>query len=469
MRLGILNDMAMSGTPMMGTATDYAINSVFDKFLSGNASQTGNSAAPMFDFSNPFFFNTGNPFSLGSFTFPSFDSSSLSGGFSFNFPSFNFGDLFGSSGASNSNNSGPVEFPSFMSQQNIDKIKTLDPDMQKAIVELIKRGHARGIDGIEVNSAFRTHKRQQELYEESIRNGKKGSVAKPGHSRHEFGRAVDLNLAGNKLSPEHYKELGRIWRDEMGFTYGMDFSSYRERWHFDLRPDIRKFGEDNPTLKGIETTWLGKGGQSAVASGGWGGFNWGSSLGSFSFSMPTSLSSGWGGLNFGSFNWGSFINGGYFGMNSAGGNKTRSLKSKYSADIERIVGQYGQYGNDAKLMSCLIEHESSFVPTKVSPAKAKGLTQLMPFNLKKYGVTDPFDPEQSIKGGTLMMNDLLQHYNGDKKLALTAYRNGQPGTDKLLAQYGHSFEAIYPHLKSEGARTYAQSILQRYETASVYA
>lgn len=264
-----------------------------------------------------------NPYTPQSTSFSNLLASIYSSSPTGNVPDF-WGQISPNSGVNNA--SGPVQFPSFISQRNIDQIKTLEPQMQKAIVELIKRGHARGIDGIEVDSPFRTHKRQQELYDKSIREGKKGSVAKPGHSRHEFGRAVDLNIDPKKyLKPEQYAELGRIWRDEMGFTYGMDFSAYRERWHFDMRPDIRKFGENNPTLKGIETTWLGKGGKSAIASNAYSNpFGW----------LNTSYG---GGPSFGGF--GGF-GGGYGGFGSYGGGFGSLLASMFGSNTRFNMGSW---------------------------------------------------------------------------------------------------------------------------------
>src|SRR3990167_4512681 len=44
--------------------------------------------------------------------------------------------------------------------------------------------------------------------------------------------------------------------------------------------------------------------------------------------------------------------------------------------------------------------ESSGNPRAVSPAGAKGLFQLMPGAAHDTGVTEPFDPDQNVRGGT---------------------------------------------------------------------
>ena len=47
----------------------------------------------------------------------------------------------------------------------------------------------------------------------------------------------------------------------------------------------------------------------------------------------------------------------------------------------------------------LVRAESNWDPNAVSPVGAQGLTQLMPATAEEVGVTDPFDPRQSLEGG----------------------------------------------------------------------
>lgn len=44
---------------------------------------------------------------------------------------------------------------------------------------------------------------------------------------------------------------------------------------------------------------------------------------------------------------------------------------------------------------------------------------------KRYGVTDPYDPEQNITGGVKYLRDLLKQFNGDRDKALAAYNWGE--------------------------------------------
>lgn len=59
-----------------------------------------------------------------------------------------------------------------------------------------------------------------------------------------------------------------------------------------------------------------------------------------------------------------------------------------------------------------------------SRAGAQGVMQLMPDTAARYGVTDPEDAAQSIRGGALHLAHLLSRLGGDPVLALAAYNAG---------------------------------------------
>ncbi len=124
-----------------------------------------------------------------------------------------------------------------------------------------------------------------------------------------------------------------------------------------------------------------------------------------------------------------------------------------NARIDNLIRQYGkQYGVDPYLIYCLMSQESSFVSSATSHKGAQGLMQLMPGTAARYGVTNPYDVAQNIKGGTRYLKDLLQMFNGRVDLALAGYNAGEGAVMK----YGNT---IPPYQET---RNYVRLILKRY-------
>lgn len=84
----------------------------------------------------------------------------------------------------------------------------------------------------------------------------------------------------------------------------------------------------------------------------------------------------------------------------------------------------------------LVRAESSFRTAAVSPVGATGLTQLMPATARWLapGTTrgQLRDPETNLKIGFKYLRQLIEKYDGNEELALTAYNRGPGTVDKLL-------------------------------------
>src|SRR5438105_75892 len=82
------------------------------------------------------------------------------------------------------------------------------------------------------------------------------------------------------------------------------------------------------------------------------------------------------------------------------------------------------YRLDPDLVNSVIHAESGFNPHAVSRKGARGLMQLMPRTAVQLGVSNAFDPQSNVEGGTRYLRELLERYNFDLVKALAAYNAG---------------------------------------------
>lgn len=112
-------------------------------------------------------------------------------------------------------------------------------------------------------------------------------------------------------------------------------------------------------------------------------------------------------------------------------NAPQQYRRRFSGHIERAAQAYNV---DSALLHAVISVESGYNPRACSPKGAMGLMQLMPATARRYGVRNPYDPVQNIRGGARYLRDLLLRYDNDVNLALAAYNAGE----NSVARYGNN-------------------------------
>ena len=126
-----------------------------------------------------------------------------------------------------------------------------------------------------------------------------------------------------------------------------------------------------------------------------------------------------------------------------------------NAVVERFARQYGvsvplareiyaaarEYGIDPKVAFGLVRTESSFRRTVVSHAGAVGYAQVLPSTARwiEPGTTRsrPVRHADEPACGFKYLRYLMDRYNGECRLALTAYNRGPGTVDRVLARGGN--------------------------------
>ena len=110
--------------------------------------------------------------------------------------------------------------------------------------------------------------------------------------------------------------------------------------------------------------------------------------------------------------------------------KSRS-RDRLSPYDEIIKMHADSLGWDWRMLAAIIYQESRFHIEAKSVRGASGLMQMMPRTARHYGVQDPLNPEDNIRGGAQLLSKLLKRYSkvaADSKesfkYALAAYNAG---------------------------------------------
>lgn len=94
--------------------------------------------------------------------------------------------------------------------------------------------------------------------------------------------------------------------------------------------------------------------------------------------------------------------------------------------VHKLISQTARsLAVDPDLVEAVVQVESGYDARARSPKGALGLMQLMPATAARFGVANPFDAAQNIRGGVTYLGHLLKQFNGDVPLSLAAYNAGE--------------------------------------------
>jgi len=127
----------------------------------------------------------------------------------------------------------------------------------------------------------------------------------------------------------------------------------------------------------------------------------------------------------------------------------QELMPRINAAIETYSNSFGL---DPQLIRAVIQVESGFQPFALSTSGAMGLMQLMPDTAAGLGVTDAYNIEQNILGGTQYLYYQLKAFDDDLSLALAAYNAGPNAVRK--------YNGIPPY---DQTQNYVRKVLSTYE------
>lgn len=115
--------------------------------------------------------------------------------------------------------------------------------------------------------------------------------------------------------------------------------------------------------------------------------------------------------------------------------RKRSRVSRATGADRKVVNQLIEkwapfYTLDPNLVKAVVEVESAYRIRAVSSANAQGLMQLIPATATRFGVEDPWNAEQNLRGGMAYLQVLLSQFKGDLRLVLAAYNAGEQNVIK---------------------------------------
>lgn len=147
------------------------------------------------------------------------------------------------------------------------------------------------------------------------------------------------------------------------------------------------------------------------------------------------------------------------------------------AELKLLIDRYARFfGVAPQLVQAVVQAESGYNPKALSSKGAMGLMQLMPGTAELLGVSNAWDPQQNVRGGSAYLRQQLDRF-GDVALAVAAYHAGPGAVEKykgvppyadtqdyvvkVLALYQQSPPAELVELARDRAKAQQESVLRK--------
>jgi soluble lytic murein transglycosylase-like protein len=129
----------------------------------------------------------------------------------------------------------------------------------------------------------------------------------------------------------------------------------------------------------------------------------------------------------------------------------RTSAPKALVDLVKTMAPH--YGVEPQLVLAIMEAESHFDSTALSPKNAQGLMQLVPDTAARFKVQDSFDPKQNIRGGLAYLQWLLAYFEGDLTLVAAAYNAGEGTVERYrgVPPYGETRRYVRRIVEATGS------------------
>lgn len=151
---------------------------------------------------------------------------------------------------------------------------------------------------------------------------------------------------------------------------------------------------------------------------------------------------------------------------------TEQVNSGRAQLRDAIYIEAARYKIDPDLVFALVWQESRWNLRAVSRKNARGPLQLMPGTAARFGVRDPHNPKDAVRGGVAYLVWLLDRFGGNVSLALSAYNAGEFAVDaylsgnpivlpggKIINARGIKTNGIPPYQETEN---YVRRVAERY-------